>query len=136
MRHNKDKFERRMTIWGVEYKLNRVIDATEKDIHHILSRKMANKFNVNNPKNKIEIQRRKHIALNNFFWWEAQAPHLQLKECLKIWESVLSDWVRETLYTLLSLDAWDFYKKELVKDKWGWKPLFDNNKNPLLKDSI
>lgn len=136
MRHNKDKFERRMTIWGVEYKLNRVIDATEKDIHHILSRKMANKFNVNNPKNKIEIQRRKHIALNNFFWWEAQAPHLQLKKCLEIWEPALSEWVKQELYTILSLDIDDFYSEDLVKNKWKWKPLFEWPANPLYKKNI
>jgi hypothetical protein len=114
MRHNKDKFERRMTIWGVEYKLNRVIEATEKDIHHILSRKMANKFNVNNPKNKIEIQRRKHIHLNWLFL-DHQNPRDQLRDMLEIWKTALSEEVRTVLYDILSLDDEWFYDYDLVK---------------------
>ena len=123
MRHNKDKFERRMTIWGVEYKLNRVIEATEKDIHHILSRKMANKFNVNNPKNKIEIQRRKHIHLNWLFL-DHQNPRDQLRDMLEIWKTALSEEVRTALYEILSLDDEWFYDYDLVK------------KHKLLKNKI
>lgn len=131
--NKKNWIEKRITINWVEYKLNRVVDATQKDIHHIISKKQINKFKVNDPKNKIEIQRRKHVALNNFFWWEAQAPHLQLKECLKIWEPVLSEWVKEELHLLLSLNLEDFYDIDLVKDKWKWKPLFEWMWNKILK---
>ena len=124
MRHNKDKFERRMTIWGVEYKLNRVIDATEKDIHHILSRKMANKFNVNNPKNKIEIQRRKHIHLNWLFGSEAQSPKAQLEVMYNIRKTALSEEVSKALYEILQLEDEAFYDYDLVK------------KHKLLKNKI
>lgn len=124
MRHNKDKFERRMTIWGVEYKLNRVIDATEKDIHHILSRKMANKFNVNNPKNKIEIQRRKHIHLNWLFGSEAQNPKAQLEVMYNIRKTALSEEVSKALYEILQLEDEWFYDYDLVK------------KHKLLKNKI
>lgn len=124
MRHNKDKFERRMTIWGVEYKLNRVVDATEKDIHHILSRKMANKFNVNNPKNKIEIQRRKHIHLNWLFGSEAQNPKAQLEVMYNIRKTALSEEVSKALYEILQLEDEVFYDYDLVK------------KHKLLKNKI
>ena len=124
MRHNKDKFERRMTIWGVEYKLNRVVDATEKDIHHILSRKMANKFNVNNPKNKIEIQRRKHIHLNWLFGSEAQNPKAQLEVMYNIRKTALSEEVSKALYEILQLDDEAFYDYDLTK------------KHKLLKNKI
>lgn len=132
--NKKNWIEKRITINWVEYKLNRVVDATQKDIHHTIWLSLRHQwYDVNNPINKQVIQRRKHIALNNFFWWEAQAPHLQLRQCLELRKDVLSDWVREELYTLLTLDREDFYKEELIKEKRKWKPLFDDLKNKNLK---
>lgn len=124
-----------MTINWEEYVLHKVIPSDLKDIHHIISRKLIQNFRVNDPKNKIEIQRRKHIALNSFFWWEAQAPHLQLKKCLEIWEPVLSEWVKQELYNILSLDIDDFYSEDLVKNKSKGKSLF-TDRNPLYKNNI
>lgn len=112
-----------MTINWVEYKLNRVIDATQKDIHHIISKKQINKFKVNDPKNKIQIQRRKHVALNALFL-EHQDPKSQLKDMFEIWKTALSEEVRSVLYDILSLDDEAFYDYDLVK------------KHKLLKDKI
>lgn len=106
--------ERLVTIEWKQYKLHRVVDATEKDIHHILSRKMANKFNVNHPNNKIEIQRRKHIALNSLFL-DHQNPRDQLKDMLDIWRTALSPEVVHVLDELLQLDDEWFYDYDLVK---------------------
>lgn len=132
--NKKNWIEKRITINWVEYKLNRVVDATQKDIHHTIWLSLRHQwYDVNNPINKQVIQRRKHIALNNFFWWEAQAPHLQLRQCLELRKDVLSDWVREELYALLTLDREDFYREELIKEKRKWKPLFDDLKNKNLK---
>lgn len=124
----------RITVNWEEYVLHKIIPSDLKDIHHIISRKLINIFKVNDPKNKIEIQRRKHVALNSFFNW-AQAPHLQLKKCLEIWEPVLSEWVKQELYTILSLNVDDFYSEDLVKNKSKGKPLFwEGNSN--LKNKI
>lgn len=132
--NKKNWIEKRITINWVEYKLNRVVDATQKDIHHTIWLSLRHQwYDVNNPINKQVIQRRKHIALNNFFWWEAQAPHLQLRQCLELRKDVLSDWVKEELYALLTLDREDFYRGELIKEKRKWKPLFDDLKNKNLK---
>lgn len=115
--------ERLVTIEWKQYKLHRVIASTEKDIHHILSRKMANKFNVNHPKNKIEIQRRKHVALNQLFL-DHQSPRDQLKNMLDIRRTALSPEVAQMLEDIVNLDDEALYAYELVK------------KHKLLKDKI
>ena len=130
------KLDKTIVINWETYHLNKDIPRDLKDTHHIISKKLIQVFKVNDPKNKIEIQRRKHVALNNFFWWDAQAPHLQLKKCLEIWWPVLSKWVKEELYALLTLDLEDFYDGELVKEKWKKRSLFDWSWNPLYKDKI
>lgn len=114
----------RMTINWEEYVLHKVVPSDLKDIHHIISRKLMDNFRVNDPKNKIEIKRRKHIALNSFFWWEAQAPKEQLGVMLEIWKTALSEEVRQALYDMLSLEDEAFYDYDLVK------------KHKLLKDKI
>lgn len=132
----KDKLSKTIVINWQSYHLNKMIPADLKDIHHIISKRLIQTFKVNDPKNKMEIQRRRHVALNKFFWWDAQAPHLQLKKCLEIWEPVLSKWVKEELYALLTLNLEDFYDEELVKEKRKKRPLFDWNWNPLYKEKI
>lgn len=98
----------------VKYKMVRVIEATEKDIHHIISKKKINQFNVNNEKNKIKIPRRQHVALNQLYK-DHQTPKEQLRDMVEIWKSALSEEVRQTLYDLLSLDDEAFYEFDLVK---------------------
>lgn len=115
--------KRRITIEWKEYALHRVIDKTEEDIHHILSRKMAHKINVNNPKNKVKISRRKHVALNALFN-DHQNPRDQLRDMVEIRKTALSEEVRQALYDILSLDDEAFYDYDLVK------------KHKLLKNKI
>lgn len=98
----------------VKYKMVRVIEATEKDIHHIISKKKINQFNVNNEKNKIKIPRRQHVALNQLYK-DHQTPKEQLRDMVEIWKSALSEEVRQVLYDLLSLDDEAFYEFDLVK---------------------
>ena len=109
-----ERKDRTFEIDWKRYKIIKVIEATEKDIHHIISKKKINKFNTNNEKNKIQIQRRKHIALNQLYW-DHQTPKEQLKDMVEIWKTALSEEVRQTLYDLLSLDDEAFYDFDLVK---------------------
>lgn len=113
----------RMTINWEEYILHKVIPSDLKDIHHIISRKLIHNFRVNDPKNKIEIQRRKHIHINWLFW-DHQTPKEQLKDMFEIWKTALSEEVRSALYEILSLDDEAFYDYDLVK------------KHKLLKNKI
>lgn len=122
MRH-KDRVERITTIDGKQYKLSAVIDKTAEDIHHIISRKKINKFKVNDAKNKVKINRRKHIALNALYG-DHQTPKEQLKDMVDIWKTALSEEVRTALYDILALDDEAFYDYDLVK------------KHKLLKDNI
>jgi hypothetical protein len=108
----------------VQWKLNRVIDKTATDIHHIISRQQKAKFKVNENANLIRIPRRKHIALNNFYGMK-QTPREQLREMYEIWKTALSRWVRQELYTILDLPDDMFYNEELLK----WKKKKKNDTN-------
>lgn len=103
-----------MTINGEEYVLHKIIPSDMTDIHHIISRKLIHAFKVNDPKNKVEIQRRKHIHLNWLFW-DHQNPREQLRDMVEIWKTALSEEVRQALYDILSLDDEAFYDFDLVK---------------------
>ena len=109
-----DKDKRIVTVNWAQYRLVRVIDKTETDIHHILSKKKRHEFNVDNPKNKIRLSRRKHAALN-WFYGDHQTPKEQLKDMYEIRKTALSEEVRGVLFELLSLDDEAFYDFELVK---------------------
>lgn len=109
-----EKNNRTLTINWQRYKLNRIIEATEKDIHHIISKKRINKFNVNNDKNKIKIPRRKHVALNQLYG-DHQSAKEQLKDMFEIWKTALSEEVRQVLSDVLNLDDEAFYDFDLVK---------------------
>ena len=100
----------------VTYKLNRVIPPDEYDNHHIISRKEKNKFKVWEPDNIIRIKRRTHVALNNLFE-DKQNPRKQLEMMLDIRKTALSIWVRNELYTILSLPDDMFYNKNLLNGK-------------------
>ncbi len=125
-----------MTIEGKEYRLQRIISATEEDIHHTIWKCLKYEwYDTNNPINKQKIKRRLHVHLNNFFW-DAQAPHLQLKKMVELREPVLSDAVREELYAILSLPRWVFYKEELVKPKHRNKELFSDEISHFYKEKL
>lgn len=100
----------------VTYKLNRVIPPDEEDNHHIISRKEKARFKVNNPENIVRIKRRTHVALNNLFE-NNQEPRKQLQIMYDIWKSALSIWVRNELYTLLTLPDDMFYNENLINGK-------------------
>ena len=110
-----DKDKRITTIDWKQYRLVRVIDKTEEDIHHIISKKKRQQFNVDHPKNKIKIRRTKHSALNALYGGENQTPKSQLKFMYEIRKTALSEEVRETLYNLLCLNEEAFYDFSLVK---------------------
>lgn len=100
---------------GIKWKINRVIEDTAEDIHHIIGQKNKDKYNVNAPVNKIKIKRKKHVALNNFFEWD-QDPRSQLIDVFNIVKPVLSIGVKEELYTVLFLtDDSMFYTPEVLK---------------------
>ena len=92
-------------------------------------------YKVDSKENKIMVSEIWHDNLNRFFG-NRQMPHLQLKYMLeeRWWNKVLSQWVIDELYWLLSLPRDAFYKDELVGDKHKWKSLFSDEH--ILKDKI
>ena len=82
-------------------------------------------YNVNIDENKIRMERREHIALNNYFR-DKQNPRDQLKKVFETVKSVLTPWVRHELYTILyETDDEMFYIPELLK----WKKKKKNGTN-------
>ena len=114
---NHERPNRIVEINWTQRKLNKVIDKTAVDIHHLIWRKYRHLYNVNVDENKVRMERRKHIALNNFFWWD-QNPRDQLKDVFEIVKNVLTPWVRRELYTILyETDDSMFYIDEVLKHK-------------------
>ena len=114
---SKERPNRIVEINWVKWKLNRVIDKTATDLHHIMWQCNRHLYNVNIEQNKIRMERRKHVALNNFFG-NKQNPREQLKDVYEIVKNVLTPWVRRELYTILyETDDEMFYIDELLK----WK---------------
>lgn len=104
-----------ISINGKSYRLQAVIDKTATDIHHILGRRYRMKYNTNIDQNKVRINRRKHVALNAFFW-DKQSPREQLLEVFNLVKPVLSTWVRQELDTIINkTDDSLFYIPELLK---------------------
>lgn len=101
---------------GVTYKLNRVIPYNEEDNHHIISKKLRDKFKVWEPENIVRIRRRTHVALNNLFE-NKQNPKEQLEMMFNIWKTALSTGVKNELYTLLTLPDDMFYNENLINGK-------------------
>ena len=102
---------------GIRWKINRVIEATAMDIHHIIGQKYRNEYNVHAKENKIKIPRRKHFAYNNFVE-DKQNPREAFKILFELTKQVLSEWVRKELYTILYEAPDDlFYIPEVIK----WK---------------
>jgi hypothetical protein len=116
MKH-KERPNRIIEINWTQRKLNRVIDKTATDLHHIMWQCNKHLYNVNIDENKIRMPRREHVALNNYFW-NKQNPREQLKKVYETVKTVLSPWVRRELYTILyEADDEMFYIPELIK----WK---------------
>ena len=129
MRKSHERPNRIVEINGVQRKLNRVIDKTATDLHHIMWQCNKHLYNVNIDENKIRMERREHVALNNYFW-NKQNPREQLKKVFETVKSVLSPWVRHELYTILyEADDEMFYIPELLKWKKKKKQKIDTNTN-------
>ena len=107
--------EKILTINGKSYRLQRVIDKTATNIHHIISRKERNRLNTNHERNKMKINMRLHDALNRFYG-DKQNPKKQLEFMFNIWKEVLSPGVRQELYTLFTLPDDMFYHEDLLKN--------------------
>lgn len=126
MRH-KERPNRIVDIDWVQWKLNRVIDKTATDIHHIVWKCNRHIYNINIEQNKIKMERREHVALNNYFR-DKQNPREQLKQVFETVKNVLSEGVRKELYTILYIADDDmFYIPELLKKK---KKKDDKPKSP------
>lgn len=112
-------------------KLNRVIDKYSTNLHHIMWQCNKHLYNVNIPENKIIMSEREHIALNNYFR-DKQNPREQLKQVYETVKSVLSEWVRRELYTILyEADDSMFYIPELLK----WKKKKNDTKKATIKEN-
>lgn len=116
----------------VQYKLNRIIEATATNIHHIMWKCNRMKYNTNIEENKIVMNEREHIALNNFFK-DKQNPREQLQKVFEIVKPILSPWVRKELYTILyECDDSMFYIPELLK----WKQNQKKKENQKLEQNL
>ena len=111
----------------VQRKLNRVIDKTATNLHHIMWRCNKHLYNVNIDQNKIRMSEREHVALNNYFG-NKQNPREQLQKVFETVKTVLTPWVRRELYTILyDTDDEMFYIDELLK--WKKKKKTNTNTN-------
>lgn len=116
MKH-RERPNRIVEINWVQRKLNRVIDKTATDLHHIMWQCNKHLYNVNIEQNKIRMERREHVALNNYFK-DKQNPREQLKKVFETVKTVLTPGVRRELYTILyETDDDMFYIEELLKKK-------------------
>lgn len=126
MENNHDRIDHIDNCDGVQYKLVRVIDKTATDIHHIMWKCNKYKYNTNIDENKVRISRRLHVALNGFFG-DKQNPRDQLKQVFEIVKPILSEWVKQELYTILyEADDELFYIPELLKWKKKKKQTITN----------
>lgn len=116
MNDNHNRINDITNINGCKYKLVRVINKSETDIHHIMWKCNRLKYNTNIDENKVRISRRLHVALNLFFG-DKQNPREQLKQVFEIVKPVLSEWVKQELEIILNCDDELFYIPELLK----WK---------------
>lgn len=102
-----------LTLGGKLYRLQHYVDRTAEDIHHLIGKKYRHKYNTNADVNKVKINRRKHIALNTFFW-DKQSPREQLLEVFNLVKPVLSNWVKHELEIILNCSDDLFYTEEVL----------------------
>ena len=125
---NHERPNRIVEINWVQRKLNRVIDKTATNLHHIMGRCNKHLYNVSIDENLIRMSEREHIAFNNYFG-NKQNPREQLKKVYETVKTVLSPWVRRELYAILyEADDEMFYIPELLKWKKK-KKITDTEKN-------
>lgn len=130
---NCNRINRVVTVDGTEYRLQRIIDRTATDIHHIIGKCNRMKYNTNAEENKTRINRREHVALNQYFL-DKQDPRQQLLKVFNLVKQVLSPGVRNELYTILELtDDEMFYIPEVLK--WQKKKRSGKDWNISQKDS-
>ena len=119
--------EKIVEISGTKYKLNKIIDKTAVDIHHILGQKYKHQYNVNIDENKMKISRREHIDYNNFVK-DKQSPREALQKMYEMCKQVLTPWVREILETVLyKTDDELFYIPELLKNGKNKRKKWEKN---------
>jgi len=112
---NRNRIDRVITVDGIEYRLQRLIEKTATDIHHIIGKCNRMKYNTNAEENKVRISRREHVALNQYFK-DKQDPRQQLLQVFNLVKPVLSPGVRNELHTILELtDDEMFYIPEVLK---------------------
>ena len=112
---NRNRIDRVITVDGIEYRLQRLIEKTATDIHHIIGKCNRMKYNTNAEENKVRISRREHVALNQYFK-DKQDPRQQLLQVFNLVKPVLSPGVRRELHTILELtDDEMFYIPEVLK---------------------
>lgn len=116
MDKNLNSSNRIITVGGNSYRLQRVIDKTESDLHHLIWKKYRHQYRTNTKENIVKINRRKHIALNQFFW-DKQSPREQLLEVFNLVKPVLSEWVKQELQVVLNCDDDLFYIPEVLHGK-------------------
>ena len=108
--------DRILNFDGKLYRLQAVVDKTATDIHHLIWKKFRHQYRTNANENKVRINRRKHIALNAFFW-DKQNPREQLLEVFNLVKPVLSPWVRHELSVILNCDDDLFYIPEVLNGR-------------------
>lgn len=117
---------------GKKYKLNLIIEQTATDIHHLLWLKYKNEYNVHIPQNKKRIPRRFHVRYNNFVE-DKQNPRDAFKIVYELTKEILSEWVRQELYTLFYSTPDDmFYIPELIKK---WKKKKNTTKKAMIEQN-
>lgn len=122
-----------ITLGGVTYRLSRVVDATATDLHHIVGRMFDHQYNVNIQQNKIRLNRREHMALNQFFK-NGQNPREQFRKVFDITKWVLEEHTRRDIAEILGRTDDQFYIPELLKT-WKQKKLSKKEKKKLERNS-
>lgn len=111
-----NKIERIVEIDGKRYRLNKIVDKTATDIHHILWQRYKHIYNVNVEENKMRILRKDHIDYNNFVK-DKQNPREALQKMYEMCKQVLTPWVKDILETVLyKTDDELFYIPEVLKN--------------------
>lgn len=120
-KRNRERPNRIVEINGVQRKLNRVVDSTATDIHHVVGQKYKNLYNVKIEQNKMRIPRKDHEAYNHFVGHK-QSPREAMQKMFDMCKQVLLPSIRERLVEILyNTEDKDFYIPELLKWKKGKK---------------
>ncbi len=121
MRRRKGWPNRIVEINWTKRKLNRVVDSTATDIHHIMGQKYKNLYNVRIEQNKVRIPRKDHVDYNHFVK-DKQNPREAMQKMFDMCKQVLLPEIRERLVEILyNTEDKDFYIPELLKWPKGKK---------------